>query len=726
VEPAADRLRVRLAWYAAAAALTVAYLTYNFRLHHADLSVPLCQPRNDSVALLSLVRTVQEDGWPWLPSRLGAPGSAERYDYPLPEHAHYLTIRGLVWATGDPFLAFNLWCLLSYPVTAVCALAVFRAMRLSWPVGFALAVVYSFLPYHAGRVFSHTMLAYYHTVPLILLPTMWILVGRLPFFAPAGPDGRRPIKLANATTAWTIVLCFVVATTSPYYAFFGCFFLAVAGMYRGLSEGSWRPLGAGIVTAVIVSAVGFACALPFVLAEREHGTNPAVARRHANEADVYCLKVTELVLPFGGHRVRALGHVTEVYNTEGIHVNENRDSVLGMVGVAGFLILLGRLLMARGGPTLLGGLAVLNVAALVLGASGGLGGLFNFLVYPQIRCYNRVSVFIAFWCLVAVGLLIDRWVARGHSRRAWLAAASLLALGIWDLTTQRQAPRHAELQKNHATWCGFVHRMEEAMPDGAMVFQLPAVSYPEAGTTHRMPDYAHLACHAYSRNLRWSYGTNRNRRWDEWHQHVAGLPPSDMVRSLSLAGFSGLYVDRRGYADGGDALINDLRTLLGPEVAVSDTGDQLLFSLTTAAERLRRYSDAAEWEREKSRLLNRPCVLCQDGFFRWTAAMADEPRRAMHSATMRLVNPGGETRRVTLSMQWQRAGLDELAVRVTSQSLRIDQQFSPPVERGLFTLDIELPPGAHVLRFDANPKPVGFARMFVAWDGTDVRLVERD
>src|SRR5262245_33122926 len=116
VEPAGERWRVRLAWYAAVAAVTVAYLTYNFRLHHADLSAPLCPLRNDSVAVLSMVRAIDDDGWPWLVSRLGAPGTAERYDYPIPEHAHSLAIRGLAWATGDVFVAFNLWCLLSYPI----------------------------------------------------------------------------------------------------------------------------------------------------------------------------------------------------------------------------------------------------------------------------------------------------------------------------------------------------------------------------------------------------------------------------------------------------------------------------------------------------------------------------------------------------------------------------------------------------------------------------------
>src|SRR5205823_1637784 len=142
-------------------------------------------------------------------------------------------------------------------------------------------------------------------------------------------------------------------------------------------------------------------------------------------------------------------------NAEGIHVNENRDSVLGLVGVTGFVILLARLLMARSSMSLLGGLAALNVAALVLGASGGLGGLFNFLVFPQIRCYNRVCVFIAFWCLLAVGLLLDRWA--GPSRRVWLAAAGLLFLGLWDVTSQRQAPHHSELQRKHQCWSAFVH-----------------------------------------------------------------------------------------------------------------------------------------------------------------------------------------------------------------------------------------------------------------------------
>jgi phosphoglycerol transferase len=716
----------RAVWYVAVVFATVGFLTHNFRLLRADLTLPLCPAENDSAALLSLVTAIDESGWPWRVERAGAPGVAERYDYPLPEHAHYLALRGLLRLTGDRFLAFNLWCLLSYPLTAVCALAVFRALGVSRPVGFALAAVYTFLPYHAGRAFSHTMLAYYHTVPLVLLPATWILLGRLPFFAAADGDGRRHLSLLNGTTAWTVLLAAIVAVTSPYYAFFGCFFLVVAGLYRGLSEGSWKPLVAGGGTAAALSAVGFACALPFVLEQREHGANPAVAQRHPNEADVYCLKVTELVLPFGGHRVRSLGHVTRTYNAESLNINENRDSVLGTVAAVGFVLLLGRLLTARGGPTLLGGLAVLNVAAVVLGSSGGLGGLFNFLVFPQIRCYNRVCVFIAFWSLLAVGLLVDRWAAGGRHRRAWLVAGGLLVFGVWDVTNERQAPAHAALRAQQHAWAGFVCRMEEAMPPGGMVFQLPATTYPEVGMTHAMPDYAHLACHAYSKTLRWSYGTNRNRRWDCWHRHVAGLPPAEMARALALADFGGVYVDRRGYADRADALIGELRALLGPEVAASDSGDQILFSLAAAAQALRSAIAPAAWETEQERLLNRPCVLCQDGFLKWAPTNPPEPWRATHTVCVRLINPGGRARRVTLAMEWWGQGPPGKEVTLTGASLGIDRRVALPHDRAPFAVDVDLPPGEHVLRFDTAPKPFGLPRMNPAWSATNIRLVERD
>jgi hypothetical protein len=241
-----------------------------------------------------------------------------------------------------------------------------------------------------------------------------------------------------------------------------------------------------------------------------------------------------------------------------------------------------------------------------------------------------------------------------------------------------------------------------------------------------MPDYAHLTCHVYTRTLRWSYGTNRNRRWDGWQQHVAGLPPADLVRALALADFAGVYVDRRGYTDRAESLVGQLRTILGPEVAASDSGDQLLFSLASAAQGLRSSTPPAAWEAEKERLLNRPCVLCQDGFLKWAPANPPEPWRATHSACVRLVNPGDRLRRVTLVMDWWAQAGGDKEVTVTGPGAGVDQRFTLPREKAAFALDVDLPPGEHVLRFDTARRPLGFARMNPAWSATDVRLIERD
>ena len=702
-----ESIAVRLAWFAAVAAVAIAYLTYNFRLHRADLTAPLTSPEGDSAAFLTLVTAVKEGGWPWRVDRVGAPGVAERLDYPVPEHAQTLALRFILQFTDNAFLAYNLWALAGYPLTAVCTFGVLRVLGLSRSTGFAVALLFTFLPYHASRAF--TLLGHLHTVPLIALPILWIIQGRLPFFGPADEAGRRRFSPWNATTGWTILIAALVAVTSAYYAFFGCYFLAVAGLYRGFADRSARPVLAGLGTAAVVTATGFACTLPFVLYQREHGENPAVARRSANEAEVYCLKVTQLVLPAETHRVGELGHISRTYNAAAPLVNENRDSTLGLVGVAGLFLLLlqalgeGRRVSGSAPPEW--GLAILTLSALLVGLSGGFGAIFNFAVFPQIRAYNRVCVFIAFWCLLAVALLVDRSAGRWSA----LVAMPLLALGLWDTTSQHQAPKHAERQRHHERWGDFVGRMEEALPAGAMVFQLPAVSYPEAGRVHQMPDYAHLACHSYSRTLRWSFGTNRNRRWAEWQDHVSRLPTSEMVRALATAGFAGVYFDRRGYSAAGP-LARELRALLGPPVAVSDSEDQLLFSLANTPS-----------AGDGGRILNRPCALFQAGFLPWAA---DEPRRALHAAEVRLVNPDDRVRRMTMSMTWQRRGPADVTVRITGPG--IDRDDAPPADRGAVRFDLDVPPGEHLLRFDAAPRPPWPARFYVAWEATEVRLTDRE
>jgi hypothetical protein len=96
----------------------------------------------------------------------------------------------------------------------------------------------------------------------------------------------------------------------------------------------------------------------------------------------------------------------------------------------------------------------------------------------------------------------------------------------------------------------------------------------------------------------------------------------------------------------------------------------------------------------------------------------------MHAAELRLVNPDREPRRVSLTMNWKRLGPADLTVRITG--LGVDVLLTPPSERGPVALDLDLPPGEHVLRLDASHQPPGPARFYAAWDATDIHLTDRD
>ena len=87
-----------------------------------------------------------------------------------------------------------------------------------------------------------------------------------------------------------------------------------------------------------------------------------------------------------------------------------------------------------------------------------------------------------------------------------------------------------------------------------MIYQLPYVAYPENGPTFEMLDYDQMRGDVHTTTgLRWSYGAIKGRPQD-WAASTDGLPARTVVDGLVAAGFSGIWIDRFGYADLGAAV----------------------------------------------------------------------------------------------------------------------------------------------------------------------------
>ena len=87
-----------------------------------------------------------------------------------------------------------------------------------------------------------------------------------------------------------------------------------------------------------------------------------------------------------------------------------------------------------------------------------------------------------------------------------------------------------------------------------MVFQLPLNEFPEGSPPGTMGTYDPARAYLHSKTLRWSFGAMKGRFGDSWQKYAVDRPTPETLRTIALAGFSGVWVDRDGYADRGAAV----------------------------------------------------------------------------------------------------------------------------------------------------------------------------
>ena len=71
----------------------------------------------------------------------------------------------------------------------------------------------------------------------------------------------------------------------------------------------------------------------------------------------------------------------------------------------------------------------------------------------------------------------------------------------------------------------------------------------------------------------------RGREGDLWQEHVASLPLAEQLKSVAEAGFQGIQVARRGYADEGQEIEKQLREQLGVDPIISEDAQDSFFPL---------------------------------------------------------------------------------------------------------------------------------------------------
>lgn len=673
------RLRARGGVLAGAlAAILLSTLVAALVLHtgNGSLSLPWnYASEGDAKFYLLLVKSILSHGGYETNSSLGAPFGLQLYDFPQGgDNLNLLLIRGLGAFSQNPAWVLNVFFMLTFPLTAGSAYAALRFLRVSVGAALVCAVIFALLPYHFYRGESQVLLSAYYGVPLgaFLFLRLWDERG---LFVRRGASAAKPAGLARRGGAWasgtsalTVVCCLIVGSTGLYYAVFALLLL-LAGSLLALFVGRGRGVAlSGVLAATLVGVALAVNLAPSLSYRSSHGPNVTI-KRTTIEADQFGLRLTDLLLPIQQHRFGPLSHVNQRY-TEATSTGycEACFENLGAVGSAGFLWLaLVALASIAGVAATAGALqrrtnrlvdsayspAALGVAlCFVLATIGGVASLVAFFVTRDIRGWNRISLFIAFFSLYAVALLLDgarRRLAVTSAGRLGTAAmlAGVLVFGALDETSGYFVPKYA---KNAAQWRSdgrFVAEIEARMPRGASIFQLPYVPFPEGygatGTSVSPPNpnfgttYELARGYIHSRDLRFSYGAMKGRSAD-WQAELASKPLYLSLAAAAADGFQGLWVDPHGYsADARPRLAPALQKLLGVAPLRSPARDLLFFDLRPFAAALARAHGAAPLLELRSHTLNPVRIACgSDGL------EVDNPSPTPRVATleMRMSMPG--------------------------------------------------------------------------------------
>jgi phosphoglycerol transferase len=496
--------------------------------------------------------------------------------------------------TGSVGATVNVFFLLTFAAVAVSMFLVLRALGASRGVASVVALLYTYLPYHFARGVPHLFLSAYWVVPLAGYLLLRVASARPPFTDERDDGTGWRVRVTTRSSVLWFLACVAIASSGAYYAAFTLLFLVILAVVDFIARRRMRVLASAGVVVAAIAVVGLFNVAPNLIYIAVHGQDTDVVRRNPAETEFEGLKLSQLVLPVEQHRVHALAEL-QAKSTKRTPTRSERGQQLGAIGAAGLAGLLVALLVAirRDGrrPSArdearppedavpppreaLSTMGVLTVAAIVMATISG----FSLLVFGfgirDLRSWNRISVFIAFFAFVVVAYGLD-WLRRRVPAGRWwttpvviVALAAVLVVGILDQVSPAVVPDYAATKARWDSDAAFVAHVQRALPSGASVYELPYRYFPEAPTVGTLGPYDLVRPYLHSDSLRWGWGGMLGREAD-WQASTAVLPAREMLDRIAAVGFDGLVYDDGSTYHAGEPFPEDISAALGTRPFVS-------------------------------------------------------------------------------------------------------------------------------------------------------------
>ena len=492
---------------------------------------------------------------------------------------------------GTTFLGINLLVILSFPLVAALAYLVIRMTGLQGPLAIALAVAFTFIPYHWGRALGHTYLSTLYSAVVGLALVLLVSSGMFGRLMREGSALRRTVAIAAVA-----LMCLVVAWTGVYYVAFTLILGVFALLWRFAQRARWSDLAIDTVPFVgtaVLALIGF---LPAWATLRGDPPMAPLGERMVSESFTNAGSLVMAILPAPESSLPRMGYYNEAVLNAFADAPFGESTAITNFGswatALALLVFLGALLLrARrpvnpsipGAPVSLGLIAYLTVIVVLFFVPWGLNYLFADLVTTQIRAWNRLLPFLLLLFVLGAAAALHR--TRLATSWAFAVPIALILLGLTAIDSvypYRAAYAQSVTGAREAIDAGrgYAAAVNAAIPDDCGVLQLPHMVYPENGRTEGINDYDHFFPAITNTGKEWSYGSVKTTDAGVWAAQLPQVPTTDQVARLREAGFCAMHVDARGFTDEElPRVTGELERRYGAPVATGFEGEWLLYSI---------------------------------------------------------------------------------------------------------------------------------------------------
>jgi phosphoglycerol transferase len=131
-------------------------------------------------------------------------------------------------------------------------------------------------------------------------------------------------------------------------------------------------------------------------------------------------------------------------------------------------------------------------------------------------------------------------------------------LGFLDQVPKYDSNIRDSTIQNYKIEKDFIAEIEKRINGQGVIYQLPYMPFPEVPSLYKMDTYTQLTPIIISNSLISNVAGMKGREVSGFYERLSFRTIDQQVEVLIKMGFDGIYLDKRGYADAGEDIANDI------------------------------------------------------------------------------------------------------------------------------------------------------------------------